>query len=172
MIFWNAEQFIREAVESVFAQSYADWELLLVDDGSTDASSGLARSYAACHPGRVRYLEHPGHQNRGMSASRNLGIRHALGRYIALLDADDVWLSAKLEQQVAILDSQPEAGMVCGPAQYWYSWSGNPEDIERDCVMRLCVRPYTLVRPPALLRLFYPLGKGEAPGVCSLLLRR
>src|SRR5262245_21147944 len=90
--FLNAERFIQEAIESVFAQGYEHWELLLVDDGSTDESTAIARRYTAQHPERVRYLEHAGHQNRGLSASRNLGIRHAQGEYIAFLDADDVWL--------------------------------------------------------------------------------
>lgn len=78
-IFLDAERFIEEAIESVFAQTYDRWELLLVDDGSTDRSRDVARRYAARYPSRVRYLEHPGHQNRGMSPSRNLGIAHAAG---------------------------------------------------------------------------------------------
>src|SRR5215467_1200932 len=111
MIFLDAEKFIQEAIESVFAQTYANWELLLVDDGSTDASSEMALRYAEQYPTKVRYLEHEGHQNRGMSASRNRGINNARGEYIAFLDADDVWLPLKLEQQTAILESQPEAAM-------------------------------------------------------------
>src|SRR5918999_1055965 len=105
MIFLNAEKFIEEAIESVFAQTYDSWELLLVDDGSTDDSTDIALRYAQQNPERVRYLEHDSHLNRGMSASRNLGITHAIGEYIAFLDADDVWLPHKLEQQVAILSS-------------------------------------------------------------------
>lgn len=151
IIFLDEEKFIREAIESVFAQTYDNWELLLVDDGSRDASTQIARRSAEQNPGKVRYLEHEGHQNRGMSASRNLGIRHAKGDYIAFLDADDVWLPHKLEQQVAILSSQPEAAMVCGPVQWWYSWTGNPEDIQRDYVVAVDVQPDTLVKPPQLL---------------------
>src|SRR5713226_10047705 len=89
MIFLDEEKFIREAIESVFPQTYDNWELLLVDDGSTAGSTDIARRYAEQHPGKVRYLDHEGHRNRGMSASRNLGIRHARGDYIAFLDADD-----------------------------------------------------------------------------------
>src|SRR5258706_2880162 len=74
VIFLNAERFISEAVESVVAQTYGNWELLLVDDGSNDGSTEIARSYAAKFPDKIRYLEHHGHENRGMSASRNLGI--------------------------------------------------------------------------------------------------
>jgi glycosyltransferase involved in cell wall biosynthesis len=172
MIFWNAARFLGEAVESVLAQTYPDWELLLVDDGSTDASSALARAYAAAHPGRVRCLEHPGRANRGMSASRNLGLRHARGRYLAFLDADDVWLLAKLEQQVAMLDFRPDAGMVCCPSHYWYSWTGSPDDLGRDYVANLGARPGTLVKPPGLVPLFYPLGSGAAPGMSGILVRR
>jgi len=101
-IFLNAERFIREAIESVFAQTYDDWELVLVDDGSSDASTAIARRYASEYPEKVRYLDHDGHENRGMSASRNLGVRNATGHYIGFLDADDVWLPHQLEGQVLV----------------------------------------------------------------------
>ena len=91
VIFLDEARFIQEAIDSVLVQSYPHWELLLIDDGSRDQSSGIARSIADQRPGKIRYLEHAGHQNLGMSASRNLGIRHAKGKYIAFLDADDVW---------------------------------------------------------------------------------
>ena len=171
-IFFNEEKFIEEAVESVFAQKYGNWELLLVDDGSTDKSTEIARRFAEKHPEKVRYFEHDGHKNRGMSASRNLGIRNAVGEYIAFLDADDVWLPHKLERQVAILDSQPRAAIVFGTTQYWYSWTGSPEDRERDFVPDLGVEPDKLFRPPTLLTLLYPLGKATAPCPSDLLLRR
>src|SRR5262245_17309516 len=154
IIFLNTDRFIQESIESVFAQTYDGWELLLVDDGSSDASSAIAHGYAEQHPHKVRYLEHAGHQNRGMSASRNLGIRHATGEYIALVDADDVWLSHTLEQQVAILESHPTAAMVYGPLQWWYSWTANPEDRQRDYVEKLGVPPNTLIEPPTLLSRF------------------
>jgi SAM-dependent methyltransferase len=171
-IFFNEEKFIEEAVESVFAQKYGNWELLLVDDGSTDKSTEIARRFAEKHPERVRYFEHGGHKNRGPSASRNLGIRNAVGEYIAFLDADDVWLPHKLERQVAILDSQPGAAMVFGTTQYWYSWTGSPEDRERDFVPDLGVEPDKLFRPPTLLTLLHPLGQATAPCPSDLLVRR
>jgi glycosyltransferase involved in cell wall biosynthesis len=159
IIFLNEEKFIQEAIESVFAQTYDNWELLLVDDGSTDSSTAIARRYAEKYPEKVRYLEHDGHRNLGMSASRNLGFHNAKGEYISFLDGDDVWLPHKLEQQVAILESQPEAAMVYGPLQVWYSWLGNPEYNKRDHLMGVNhngVHPYSnsLVKPPALLNLF------------------
>ena len=114
MIFLDEERFLAEAIESVRAQTFTDWELLLVDDGSSDGSSAIARGYAEREGDRIRYLEHPGHENRGMSASRNLGIRHARGDLVALLDADDVWLQHKLSRQVALLDANPDAEMIYG----------------------------------------------------------
>jgi len=125
-----------------------------VDDGSTDASTAFARSCAASKPDRVRYLSHAGHANRGMSASRNLGIRHASGEYIAFLDSDDVWLPSILEEQVAILDAHTEAAMVYGPLEYWFSWTGDAGDRGRDHVENLGVPCDTIVRPPGLLPLF------------------
>ena len=124
IIFFNAEKFFEESIESVFAQTYKNWELLLVDDGSTDGSTAIALRYAEQHPEKVRYMEHNDHQNRGMSATRNLGIKNAKGEYIAFLDADDIWLPQKLEQQVAILEDQPEAAMIYNSTYLWYSWTG------------------------------------------------
>jgi glycosyltransferase involved in cell wall biosynthesis len=154
IIFLNAGRFIQEAIESVSAQTYRHWELLLVDDGSNDQSAGIAQQYAHGYPEKVRYLEHAAHGNRGMSASRNLGIHHSSGKYIAFLDADDVWLPNILEDQVEILESQPEAALVYGPLLYWYSWSELPEDRQRDYVENLGVEGDTLIQPPILLPLF------------------
>ena len=117
-IFLDAERFLDEAVESILAQTFPDWELLLVDDGSTDRSATIAKEWAGRHPDRVRYLTHPGGANRGMSASRNLGIAHARGGLVAFLDADDVWLPGKLAAQVQLAADHPEVAMVCGPTQY------------------------------------------------------
>ena len=74
MPFLDGIRFLPEAIDSVVTQTYPEWELLLVDDGSTDGSSALARDYARGRPDRIRYLEHAGHANRGKSTSRNLGI--------------------------------------------------------------------------------------------------
>lgn len=171
MIFLNEERFIRDAIESVLAQTYPAWELLLVDDGSTDRSSMIAREYAERHPGKVRYLEHPSHQNRGMSASRNLGLGAAVGQYIAFLDGDDVYLPQKLERQVPLLEQHRTAAMVYGATQRWYSWTSRTEDAARDAFRRLGVLPDTLVQPPELVIRFLE-GSAETPGVCGVLVRR
>src|SRR5262245_43696646 len=83
--FWNAKPFIEEAIRSVLDQTFADWELLLVDDGSTDGSTQIALQYVERLPEKLRYFEHEHHQNRGVAASRNLGVRHGRGGYIAFL---------------------------------------------------------------------------------------
>jgi glycosyltransferase involved in cell wall biosynthesis/SAM-dependent methyltransferase len=171
MIFFDARAFIAEAIESVVAQSYQSWELLLVDDGSTDGSTDIARRFAERCPARIRYLEHEGHANRGMSASRNAGIRAARGPLIAFLDADDVWQPITLEQQVATISAQPRVGMICGPTEIWHSWTGDRRDADGDYVRRLGTPTETLYEPPHLLSRFLA-GEARPPATCSLLARR
>lgn len=169
--FFNAEKYFEEAIESVLAQTYDNWELLLVDDGSTDGSTAIAQRYAQKYPEKIRYLEHSCHQNRGKSVSRNLGINSGRGQYLALLDADDVFLPEKLEKQVAILESQPDTVMVYGPTRYWYGWTGNPKDMRRDYQPKLGVEPNTLFQSPNLLTLFLK-NPGMVPCTCGLLVQR
>jgi glycosyltransferase involved in cell wall biosynthesis len=168
--FLNAGRFLDEAIESVFAQSYAGWELLLVDDGSSDDSREIAQRHAEQHPDRVRTLEHPGRVNRGQSASRNLGIRNARGELLAFLDADDIWLPHKLEHQVGILERHPEVGMVCGPSLYWHGWASEAVDVDR--MVPVGALQDAVTHPPRLLFELYPLGRGAAPCPTSILLRR
>jgi glycosyltransferase involved in cell wall biosynthesis len=172
MIFLNAEPFIREAIQSVFAQTYHDWELLLVDDGSTDGSTAIARYFAQRHPAKVRYFEHPGHQNLGMSASRNLGLANARGRYLGFLDADDVWLPNKLRRQVAVLEAHPDTAMVFSPTEYWYSWTTRREEREHDFRSALGVPAGIVIEPPGLLKQWFQDGGATIPGICSVLARR
>jgi glycosyltransferase involved in cell wall biosynthesis len=172
IIFLNAQAFIEDAIQSVLAQTDRDWELLLVDDGSTDASSAIAQGHAAAAPERIRYLEHPRHQNRGMSASRNLGIAHARGAYVAFLDADDVWSPERLERHLAVIEARPEVGMVYGPTLYWYSWSehASASNAPDDHVGDLSITGPA--EPPVALLTFLRTGGGSLPGICSLLARR
>jgi glycosyltransferase involved in cell wall biosynthesis len=170
--FLNAERFIQETIESVFSQSYDAWELLLVDDGSTDRSTAIAQSYGAANPGRVLYLEHEGHRNRGAPASRNVGIQNGRGKYVAFLDADDVWLPHKLERQVAIMESEPRAGMVYGFSLYWHSWTGAADDLEREWIPDLGLPTDRLFDPPELFRRVYPFGHATTPPPSDFLVRR
>jgi len=167
--FLNAEPFLQESIDSVFAQTDARWELLLVDDGSTDASSAIALRCAEQHPSRVRYLEHAGHRNLGTSASRNLGLRAARGEYAICLDADDVLLPTALAEQRALLEAHPRAAMVYGPIEWWRSWTGDPADLGRDRVQSLGVPPDALVEPPELLVRFL---RRTAAAPSGMLVRR
>ncbi|MGD0222632.1 MAG: glycosyltransferase [Terriglobia bacterium] len=169
--FLNAERFLEEAIESVFAQSFKSWELLLVDDGSSDSSSAIAGRYSTAHPDIVKYLEHPDHRNRGLPASRNLGIGSAVGEYIALLDSDDVWLPNKLERQVAILDSHRGVGMVYGVPQYWCSWEVRTTGAQPDYVEPPGVATNRVYPPPVLLKLMLS-GQANAPCPSDWLFRR
>ncbi len=174
IIFLDAAAFIAEAIDSVLAQTYGDWELLLVDDGSTDVSSAIARRYAAADPARVRYLEHSGHRNRGMSASRNAGIAAARGEFVAFLDADDVYLPASLERRVALLEGHPTAAIVCGPTLYWHSWTREPGEQgrdRRDFPPRGRAAADRLLPPPSFLVRFLREGRW-VPCICSIMVRR
>lgn len=105
---YNAEPFIGEAIESVLAQTFVDFELLIIDDASTDATFEIARRYA--RDSRVRVFRHE--TNQGRARTRNEGLEKASGTYIALLDADDVCMSDRLEKQVAYLDAHPGVAVL------------------------------------------------------------
>ena len=171
-IFYNAPVgFFEEAIASVRAQTETRWELLLVDDGSTDESPEVARRAVAADPARVRLLTHPGGENRGMSASRNLGVQAAAGEFVAFLDADDVYLPEKLERQLDVLRTHPEVGVVFGPTPHWWSWTGDPADLERDSVRRLGAPPETVVAAPELVRAYLQ-RRADTPATCGVLVRR
>ena len=167
MIFRDAVTFFDEAIESVLGQTQPV-ELLLCDDGSSDGSSEIARGWAQRVPQRVRYLEHPDHAHRGMSATRNLGIRAASGRFIAFLDADDLWEPDHLAHEVDLLSGHPEAGFVCGRALEWHSWS---DAAKADAWTPLPWPPGTVVAPPRMLSATLRRGAYRTP-TCSLLIRR
>lgn len=163
--------FFQEALDSVFGQTETRWELLLVDDGSTDASTALARHHGAQRPDQIRLLAHPGRRRLGTGASRNLGLSAVAGTYVAFLDADDIYLPQKLERQIATLERYPRAAMVYGPTPHWHSWTGKPEDAERDVVRRLGVAPDSLIEPPGLVRAFLA-RRADTPATCAVLVRR
>ena len=147
--FHDVRRFLDEAIRSVVAQTYADWELVLVDDGATDGSDAIARDHAA-RDGRIRVVHHPGRENRGISAARNLGLREARGDLVAQFDSDDVLLPFHLEQHVAALAAHPEAALAYGPTQRWYSWRDDCDERD-DFVARPLDRYDRVLPPPTLL---------------------
>jgi glycosyltransferase involved in cell wall biosynthesis len=120
MTAYNTEKYLGEAIESILQQQTSrTWELVFVDDGSTDRSQEIARRYSAQMPNQIRVFIHPGGVNRGISASRNLGLSHARGALLTYLDSDDVWLPHNLEMQADLLDSMPNVAMVYASAERW-----------------------------------------------------
>jgi glycosyltransferase involved in cell wall biosynthesis len=105
---FNRGRYIRQTVDSVLNQSYPNLELIVVDDGSSDGTRAILEQFG----NRIRLLEHDGRQNRGQSASINLGLRHADGEYVAILDSDDYWEPDKLEVQAGYLKQHPDVGLV------------------------------------------------------------
>ena len=105
---YNHGRFLREAIDSVLAQTYAPLEIIVVDDGSTDDTEQIVRSYGD----RVRYIRQ---QNAGVGAARNNGIANARGEYVAFLDSDDLWLPEKLAVQVEYMRRHPECAACAVP---------------------------------------------------------
>jgi len=110
---YNAEAFISDTLKSILAQTYRNFEVIVVDDGSHDQTAEIVRSYAEIDD-RIRLIQQ---ENSGVAASRNLAIQHSSGEYIAPIDADDIWYPKRLEKHVYCLEaSEPSVGLV-------YSWS-------------------------------------------------
>ncbi|MFW5989348.1 MAG: glycosyltransferase [Desulfosudaceae bacterium] len=114
---FNRAGLVNEAVESVLAQRGADFELIVVDDGSTDGTGPALRSRGQ----DITLLSRP---NRGVSAARNAGAARASGRYLAFLDSDDLWLPGKLARQAAFFQDHPEA-LICQTEEKWIK-NGRP----------------------------------------------
>src|SRR5690349_5141072 len=106
----NGAMFLREALDSVMAQTFADWELIVWDDRSTDASAQIVAAY---RDPRIRYFLAP--EETPLGKARDLAIRQASAEWLAFIDQDDVWLPRKLEQQVALAGA-PDVGIVYGRA--------------------------------------------------------
>lgn len=105
---YNGERFLAQTIESVLVQTYPQWEMIIVNDGSKDGSEAIARSYADRDP-RIRVFSQP---NGGSASARNHGIREADGRYMVFLDADDCWDRTFLEEQLQFI-REKQAKIVC-----------------------------------------------------------
>lgn len=141
---FNAANFLQRAVQSVLEQSYAHWELIIVNDGSTDATGQLADQLAN-QDERITVVHQ---ENCGLSGARNAGMRIAQGTYIQLLDADDLLLPHKLQDQVGFLESRPDCAMVYGEGLYFEA--GREVSMEypparRGVLRELLIRNYILV---------------------------
>ncbi len=145
---YNAATYLREAVESILGQSFTDFEFLIINDGSTDASEEIIESYL---DSRIRYIKNE--KNIGLVATLNRGIELATGEYIARMDADDISLPERFARQVAYMDQHPEVG-ACGTAFQFFGdseyISRNPEDFRQ--AFTLLSNNSSLGHPTSMIR--------------------
>ena len=106
---YNAAHFLPTSIESALSQTYQDFEIVVIDDGSSDKTKDVVKTYIDKYPNKIHYLWQ---ENKGLPAARNTGIAHSQGEYLALLDADDKWLPCRLEEEVGILDADSSIGIV------------------------------------------------------------
>ena len=109
----NGERYLRQAIDSVFNQTYKDWEIIFWDNGSTDTSAEIAKSYGE----RVRYFRSK--KTYPLGKARNLCMAKSEAEYIAFLDCDDIWLPQKLEKQIPLFEKDPEVALVFSDAIYF-----------------------------------------------------
>ena len=148
----NGRDYLVDAVASIREQTLEDWELHIVDDGSTDGTLDIASDLVADDPERIHLHRHPGGENRGMSISRNLGLHHATGEFVTWLDHDDRFLPTKLETLHDALDRHPEAVAAIGPCRRWWSWS---DSAHSDTDQSFQAEPFdVLLPPPGLVPVF------------------
>ncbi len=164
---YNGVEFLDETLESVLAQTFRDFEIVIVDDKSNDGAFELAKQWAARYSDRIRVLTHPDHANRGASASRNLAMIEARADLFAFLDSDDTWPADKLAEQVDLFARHDELDLVGGAALYWRSWTGGT-----DKLIKAGHRQDIVVPPVETALHTYPLGAAQAPCPSTLMVTR
>lgn len=162
--FLNVGQFLEESINSVLAQNYPNWELILVDDGSSDNSGEIAKKFSDQYP-NIHLYQHEGHVNKGLSASRNLAISKASGEMLAFLDGDDIWTPDFLSNAF-LIKKQQQVPFYCERTKYWHTWKF-PERFDTDNPVGTTENK--IYSPPELMSVLYPLGIGSSPTICSLL---
>jgi len=135
---FNRARFIAGAVETVLAQTYLHWELLIVIDGSTDDTEAVVAPYLAKEPRRIRCISQP---NAGQGAARNRALAEANGPYVAFLDDDDRWVADKLEAQVAYLEAHLQVGLCYARAGAW----ANPSSFSE------LLQPFSSIMPSSVM---------------------
>lgn len=168
--YFNREEFLAEAIESVLKQTYQNWELFLIDDGSTDSSNKIAEEYACKFNRQIFSLQHPDGQNKGASAARRVGFDRAKGEFITFLDSDDVYFPNTIENELNWFSQNPEADVVCGLIECWYSWSKDATYFEKDFVIDPLLPLNKLYDPPELLIHNLEVG-GRKPGINCIMLK-
>lgn len=144
---YNRAKFVKEAVESVLAQTYADFELIVVDDGSTDETQKVLAGYGD----KIKVLQQA---NKGVSAARNVGIAQAKGEWIAFLDSDDLWKRNKLEKQMKWLASHRQV-QICHTDEIWIRKGVRVNPMKKHAkphgwIFEQCL-PFCVVSPSSIL---------------------
>jgi len=121
---YNSADYISESIGSVLSQTYADFEIIVVDDGSTDNTAEVVK---LINDRRIKYIKT---DNKGNYFARNRGVRESAGEYIAFLDADDIWMKGKLKAQVSILDKHKDIGLCC--TDHYLFFGKKKEDVYID----------------------------------------
>lgn len=120
----NRDKYIGKAIRSVLRQTYKNYEIIVVDDGSTDDTRKKVKKYVKKHPNKIRYIYQ---DNKGPSAARNTGIRNAKGKYITFLDSDDEYLPKMLKKQISFMKRRPK----CRFLYTWYYDTNSKGKIKR-----------------------------------------
>jgi glycosyltransferase involved in cell wall biosynthesis len=153
---YDSERYLGEALDSILAQTYRPIEIIVADDGSTDQTAAIAARHAA----GARYVSQP---TAGPSSTRNLGLRAALGTFVAFLDADDLWHREKLERQMARFDTRPELDLCVTYAQaFWVPEFAEEEARFRGHTRARPVPGYASTTLLARRRLFDEIGPFDA----------
>jgi glycosyltransferase involved in cell wall biosynthesis len=145
---YNVEKYLEPAIRSVLAQTFTDFELIIVDDGATDGSAAI---YSSFGDPRIRIIKQ---KNRGLAGARNTGIRDARGAYIGLLDSDDLWRPEKLARHIAHLEAQPDLGV---------SYSASEFIDEQGESLNLFMSPRLTGIDAGYILCRNPIGNGSAP---------
>lgn len=146
---YNVQKFVNSAIKSVLAQTFEDFELVIVNDCATDNSLKICQQFK---DSRIRIINHE--HNKGLAAARNTGIRHALGRYIAFIDSDDMWHEEKLQRHVVHLDNNPNVGISFSRSSFM-SYEGKLLDFYQMPQLTNIDAAHLLCRNPV--------GNGSAP---------
>jgi glycosyltransferase involved in cell wall biosynthesis len=153
---FNAAKHLPAAIESVISQTFDDWQILLVDDGSTDNTAEAVAPFLDRLGSKIKYIKQV---NRGVSAARNTGILASTAEFLALLDADDVWLPCRLSESLKILAERPKAGLSYGlirsidpEGRLGNPWVGNLANAEGHIAPHIYMRTVELPSPTITLR--------------------
>ena len=153
---FNAARYLPAAIESVISQTFDDWQILLVDDGSTDNTQEIVNSFLDRLGPKIKYIKQ---ENRGVSAARNTAILASKAEFLALLDADDMWMPCRLSESLKVLVERPQAGLCYGlitsidpDGRLGNSWEGNLSNAAGHIAPQIYLRAVELPSPTITIR--------------------